>query len=51
VSELLDLDGYGAYVWPSYAVTFLVLALAIVFSLRAHTRAKGELRRLEDEAP
>jgi heme exporter protein CcmD len=45
------LDGYGAFVWPSYGATFLVLGLAILFSLRGHARAQAELRRLEKEAP
>lgn len=50
MSAFLDMGGYGAFVWPSYAASVIVLALAVVFSVSAHRRAQAEIRRLEDEA-
>ena len=41
---------YGAFIWPSYAATFIVLGLAIIISLRGHARALAQLRRLERES-
>ena len=35
MSEFLDMGGYAAYVWPSYAVTFVVIALNIFWARRA----------------
>jgi len=50
VSAFLDMGGYGAFVWPSYAASAIVLVLAVVFSVSAHKRAQAEIRRLEGEA-
>jgi heme exporter protein CcmD len=44
------MGGYAAYVWPSYGATFVVLGLAILFSLRSHARARADLLRLERDA-
>ncbi|MBV8342582.1 MAG: heme exporter protein CcmD [Gammaproteobacteria bacterium] len=41
----LDMGGYAAYVWPSYAVTLAVVALNIVSARRALARARAEARR------
>lgn len=43
--EFLDMGGYAAYVWPSYAVTFIVIALNVVWARRALTRAREAARR------
>jgi len=48
VSAFLDMGGYGAFVWPSYAASVIVLGLAVGFSVLAHARAQAEIRRLED---
>jgi heme exporter protein CcmD len=46
--EFFQMDGYAAYVWPSYAVTLLVIVLNIVWARRSLVRAREEaLRRLE----
>jgi heme exporter protein D len=50
VSAFFAMGGYGAYVWPSYAATFLVLGLAVLVSVRSHARAVAEVRRLERDA-
>jgi heme exporter protein CcmD len=49
MSAFFDMGGYGAFIWPSYAATVLVLGLTIAFSVSAHARAKAEIRRLEDQ--
>ena len=43
--EFLDMGGYAAYVWPSYAVTLIVIALNIVWARRALARSCAEARR------
>ena len=49
MSEFLAMGGYGAYVWPSYAVFFVVLAIdALAPRLRRkHVLAeiRGKLKR------
>ena len=50
MNAFFDMGGYGAFVWPSYAASVLVLGLAIVFSVSSHARAQAEIRRLENEA-
>jgi heme exporter protein CcmD len=47
VSAFLDMGGYAAYVWPSYAVTLAVMALNIIWARRLLKRSRKEaLRRL-----
>ena len=48
MSAFFAMGGYGAFVWPSYAASALVLGAAIVLSVRGHARARAEIRRLED---
>ena len=43
------MGGYAVFVWPAYAVTFVVLVVAIIVSLQAHAKAKKDLRQLEEE--
>lgn len=56
----LDMSGYAAFVWPSYAVTALVLVLLLVFSLKdlranrslfARLQARGSTRRRGGRSP
>jgi heme exporter protein D len=49
MAEFFAMGGYAAYVWPAYVVTILTLAGAIVLSLRAHAKARENVRRLELE--
>jgi len=49
MNDFLAMGGYGAYVWSSYAVFFVVLALE-AFALRATrrrvlTELRGRLKR------
>jgi heme exporter protein D len=47
----LDMGGYGAFVWPSYVVTFVVMAALAVTSWRAMRRSEAELKALQDTLP
>lgn len=49
MTEFLAMGGYGAYVWPAYALTLAVL-VGNVFAARAKERSserslRGRLRR------
>ena len=45
--EFLQMGGYAKYVWPSYAITFAVVLLNIVWARRSFARSRAEaLRRL-----
>ena len=41
VSEFLAMGGYGLYVWGSYALTFLLIALEVVLVIARHRAAKS----------
>jgi heme exporter protein D len=50
MSAFFDMGGYGAFVWPCYAASVIVLGLLMASSISSHARAQAEIRRLEDEA-
>jgi len=45
VSAFFSMGGYAAWVWPSYAVTFVVLLLNIHWARSALRRAREEAKR------
>lgn len=45
VSQFLEMGGYAAFVWPAYAVTFIVLIGNVIAASRSHRRAMEEARR------
>jgi heme exporter protein D len=45
MSAFLAMGGYGAYVWPSFLITFGIIAVNIVAARRASARALEEARR------
>lgn len=47
IGEFLNMGGHAAYIWPSYALTFGVLIILLVVSLRALRRAEADLEQLE----
>ena len=49
MGEFFAMGGYGVYIWPAYGASFLTLVLAVVLSLRAHAKARENVRRLELE--
>ena len=46
VVRFLAMGGYAAYVWPAYALTALVLAGLLAWSLGAYRQRARELERL-----
>jgi heme exporter protein CcmD len=49
--HVLEMGGYGAFVWPAYGVTVLGLGGAVLFTLRAYFRAKALFAKLGDRNP
>jgi heme exporter protein CcmD len=49
MAEFFAMGGYALYVWPAYTATVLTLAAAVILSLRAHAKARENVRRLELE--
>jgi heme exporter protein D len=47
MAPFFAMGGYAAYVWPSYGVSFVGLAAAIVLTWRGYTNAKRMLDRAE----
>jgi heme exporter protein D len=45
MKEFLDMGGYAAFVWPSYAVTLGVVALNIYWARRHLAQARAAARR------
>jgi heme exporter protein D len=45
----LDMSPYGAFVWPAWAITAIVLGAVVARSVASARRWKAELKRLEDE--
>lgn len=45
----LEMGAYGAYVWPCWAISAVVLAALAVRALMASRRWKAALERLEDD--
>jgi heme exporter protein D len=53
LASFVDMGGYGAYVWPAFGVTVLVLVVLLLTSLRglhAQEATLQALQRQEDEA-
>ncbi len=47
VSTLVQMGGYGGYVWPAYGISAVVLALVLVASLLAARKNEAELEQLQ----
>jgi heme exporter protein D len=45
MSEFWSMGGYGWFLWPAYAVTFLALIANVIIARRAHQLALRELER------
>jgi heme exporter protein D len=45
LADFFDMGGYAAYVWPSYALTFIVVVLNIVWARRLLVKSREEARR------
>lgn len=51
MSSYFEMGGYAGYVWPSYAVTFVVLAVVLVLSIRSMRSQERELANLQAMRP
>lgn len=49
MSEFFAMGGYGAFVWPSYLASVVVLGAAVALSMLGHARARARLKQLEAE--
>ena len=45
LADFFDMGGYAAYVWPSYALTFIVVVLNIIWARRLLVKSREEARR------
>ena len=43
--DFFDMGGYGGFIWPSYAITFIALVWLFIASWR---RAKTAARQLQE---
>jgi heme exporter protein D len=51
ISAFLDMGGYGFYVWLSYGVSIIALALLIFSSINSHKKIKQQIaQRIKREA-
>ncbi len=51
MTEFLQMGGYAAYVWPSYAIAAIVMLGLLFGSLRSLKRSEQVLRTLEAARP
>ena len=49
MAEFFAMGGYAGFIWPAYGASLVVIAIAIIATLRAHTKARENVRRLELE--
>lgn len=47
MAQFFSMGGYAVFVWPSYALSVIVLVFMVVWSLRAGQREREALRRIE----
>jgi heme exporter protein D len=47
MSEILNMGGYGAFIWPAYGITVVVLGGMIIWAVAGWNRAKARLAALE----
>ncbi len=49
MEEFLNMGGYGAFIWPSYGVSLLVLVFLVLLSFRRLRRVERALEPLEQD--
>jgi len=47
MAEFFSMGGYGAYIWPSYAMTAIILAALLVASIRELKSTEAMFERLK----
>jgi heme exporter protein D len=50
LSSYFTMGGHAGYIWPSYALTAIVMLVLLVTSLRSLRTNEAELKSLEVEA-
>lgn len=50
MAEFFSMGGYGAYVWPSYVMTAVVMGVLLITSLRSLKTTESAFDRLKGEA-
>lgn len=45
MSEMLDMGNYGAYVWSSFGLTLIVLAICVIQGKSRHRSVFNDVRR------
>jgi len=51
LAQFLEMGGYARFVWPSFGLTFAVLAGLVAISRRALKGAEAELAALQSAIP
>jgi heme exporter protein D len=51
LSSFLHMGGYAGFVWPSFAITILVMTVLLVASLRSLKARESALAALQGDAP
>ena len=51
MTEFLNMGGYGGFIWSSWGIAAVVLAILIGTSLKSMRNRERELARMEAEAP
>jgi heme exporter protein D len=49
MAQFFAMGGYAVFVWPAYALSVIVLALMVAWTLRASRREREALRRVETQ--
>ncbi len=49
MAEFFSMGGYGAYVWPSYIMTAVVMGVLLITSLRGLKTTEATFERLKGE--
>ena len=51
MAEFFNMDGHGGFIWSSWGIALVVLAILIGTSLKSMRSRERELARMEAEAP
>ena len=45
MNEFFDMGGYAAYVWPSYALAFIILVVNIIVPMQQRSKIITDIAR------
>lgn len=51
MAEFFNMGGHGGFIWSSWGIAFVVLAILIGTSLKSMRNRERELARMEAETP